>query len=330
MPKRYAKGKFAVGECARSGRKMLLKDMVSDGYYPSLVVDPAWYEGKHPQESLPEIEDPVSLWRPAPERDQVNSTFRMPSALLFFGFGQSSPSLDADSGASDPNFADVVLLLHLDGADGATSTVDSSLSAHAMVFADDAELTTDQVKFGTASLGVNNSTLPDQVDDSLYTSIGASTDFDFASGLWTIELQYRADESAGANALLTIGNSSGGTEALSVILSNGNIGLELNSAAAVNVFTVPHVNATWHHLALQRKAGDTFECFLDGVESSSGDWVSATAINDPVGDVILGGSGDGPTPGQPFEGYIDEVRITKGVARYTGNFTPPTAAYPNS
>jgi len=71
---------------------MMLKDMVSDGYYPSLVVDPAWYEGKHPQESLPEIEDPVSLWRPAPERDQVSTTFRMPSSLLFFGFAQSSPS----------------------------------------------------------------------------------------------------------------------------------------------------------------------------------------------------------------------------------------------
>jgi hypothetical protein len=97
MPKRYAKGKFAVGECARSGRKMLLKDMVSDGYYPSLVVDPAWYEGKHPQESLPEIEDPVALWRPAPERDQVNSTFRPDRGLLFFGFALGSPTLDAVS-----------------------------------------------------------------------------------------------------------------------------------------------------------------------------------------------------------------------------------------
>ncbi len=63
-----------MGECARSGRKMMLKDMVSDGYYPSLIVDPEWYEGKHPQESLPEIEDPVALWRPAPERDLVGAT----------------------------------------------------------------------------------------------------------------------------------------------------------------------------------------------------------------------------------------------------------------
>ena len=96
MPKRYAKGKFAVGECARSGRKMLLKDMVSDGYYPSLVVDPAWYEGKHPQESLPEIEDPVSLWRPAPERDLSGATVRFrPGDGLFNGFAIRCLTIDA-------------------------------------------------------------------------------------------------------------------------------------------------------------------------------------------------------------------------------------------
>jgi hypothetical protein len=78
---------------------MMLKDMVSDGYYPSLVVDPAWYEGKHPQESLPEIEDPVALWRPAPERDQSGATFRADRGLLFFGFALSSPTINAVSTA---------------------------------------------------------------------------------------------------------------------------------------------------------------------------------------------------------------------------------------
>ena len=70
MPKSYARGRHAVGECARSGRKMLLNNMVSDGYYPNLIVDPAWYDAKHPQESLPALQDPVALHRPAPEREQ--------------------------------------------------------------------------------------------------------------------------------------------------------------------------------------------------------------------------------------------------------------------
>ncbi len=88
---------------------MLLKDMVSDGYYPSLVVDPAWYEGKHPQESLPEIEDPVALWRPAPERDQVNGTVRFrPGDGLFTGFAIRCLTIDAvdDIPAPDPDIDD--------------------------------------------------------------------------------------------------------------------------------------------------------------------------------------------------------------------------------
>lgn len=67
MAKKYAKGSRAWGICGRSGRKMLLKDMVFDGRFPNMRVDPDWYEGKHPQEYLPKIDDPVALFRPAPE-----------------------------------------------------------------------------------------------------------------------------------------------------------------------------------------------------------------------------------------------------------------------
>ena len=67
MAKKYARGTSAWGECARSGRKMLLKDMVFDGYFPNLRVDPDWFEDRHPQERLVKVDDPVALFRPAPE-----------------------------------------------------------------------------------------------------------------------------------------------------------------------------------------------------------------------------------------------------------------------
>lgn len=66
---RYASGKFAVGECSRSGRKMMLKDMMADGYYPNLIVDPNWWDDRHPQDSLPMVQDPTSLYHPSPERE---------------------------------------------------------------------------------------------------------------------------------------------------------------------------------------------------------------------------------------------------------------------
>lgn len=67
MAKQYATGRRAWGICGRSGRKMLLKDMVFDGRFPNMRVDPAWYEARHPQETLPRVEDPVALYRPSPE-----------------------------------------------------------------------------------------------------------------------------------------------------------------------------------------------------------------------------------------------------------------------
>jgi hypothetical protein len=63
----FASDKHALGECARCGVKMLLKHMLNDGYYPNLIVCPSCWEPRHPQESLPNVEDPVVLYRPAPE-----------------------------------------------------------------------------------------------------------------------------------------------------------------------------------------------------------------------------------------------------------------------
>lgn len=68
MPK-FAKGRNAVGICARSGRKMLLRDMVPDGYKPGLMVDPAWRDTKHPQERPVTTEEGIALRRPAPDVD---------------------------------------------------------------------------------------------------------------------------------------------------------------------------------------------------------------------------------------------------------------------
>jgi len=229
----------------------------------------------------------------------------------------------------DPDFSGVALLLHMGGTDGGTATVDSSANAYPMSFSGDAEITTDQSQIGGSSLGVNNSTLPDQVDDALFTPI-IDSNFNFGTGLWTIELFYRADESNGANMLVTIGNSSGGLETLNIVLTNGNIGLELNGAAQNFVWTVPHADNTWHHLLIQRIANGDFECYFDGTQSVTGAWVEAASIANPVGDVILGASQSGASPGQEFEGYIDEVRITNGVARVSGDFTIPAEEYPDA
>lgn len=87
----YARGRYALGECARSGRKMLLKDMVRDGYQPNLLVDPAWYEPEHPLEDLQPVDDPVALYRPSPRRDSIDAEVAFP--LYDVATGQSGGDL---------------------------------------------------------------------------------------------------------------------------------------------------------------------------------------------------------------------------------------------
>ena len=65
----YAKGRKAVGVCARSGRKMLLSDMVPDGYKKGLMVDPAWRDTAHPAEKPVKTEEGIALKKPAPDID---------------------------------------------------------------------------------------------------------------------------------------------------------------------------------------------------------------------------------------------------------------------
>jgi hypothetical protein len=84
----YARGDKAWGICARSGRRMLLKDMVFDGQYPNMRVDPAWYEPKHPLERVVNRKDPIALWRPAPE------PLQQPTPPVLSGDVQAGPAIE--------------------------------------------------------------------------------------------------------------------------------------------------------------------------------------------------------------------------------------------
>lgn len=67
MARKYARGAEAWGECGRCAARFLLRELVFDGQYPNMRVCTSCFEPKHPQENLKRIDDPVALWRPAPE-----------------------------------------------------------------------------------------------------------------------------------------------------------------------------------------------------------------------------------------------------------------------
>ena len=81
MPRNFDRGfnGNAVGECARSARKMRLSDMVEDGYYPGLLVDPRWREPEEPQEVFVQVADDAAVEWPAPENHSVNVEVLFPT-----------------------------------------------------------------------------------------------------------------------------------------------------------------------------------------------------------------------------------------------------------
>ena len=90
------------------------------------------------------------------------------------------------------------------------------------------------------------------------------------------------------------------------------------------VFGASINDGNWHHLAVTR-SGNVFRTFTDGTLNNSR--TDAVTLFDGTASLFVGAQGGGSNP---FTGYIDDLRITKGYARYTASFTAPTAAFPNT
>jgi len=80
---------------------------------------------------------------------------------------------------------------------------------------------------------------------------------------------------------------------------------------------------TWYHVAVTR-SGSSWKLFRDGTQTGSTLTDSDSIPTASNNGLVVGAE---PNGGIPLTGYIDDLRITKGVARYTANFTPPTQAF---
>lgn len=83
---------------------------------------------------------------------------------------------------------------------------------------------------------------------------------------------------------------------------------------------------TWRHIAIVRE-GARIMCFVQGIKEKE-QAVGATEIKTTTAMFVVGRL-NYTTSTNHFTGYLDELRITKGVARYTENFTPPDKPFPN-
>ena len=228
----------------------------------------------------------------------------------------------------DPNFSKVVLLLHGDGTNGSTTFTDSSPVPKTPSFVGSAQISTAQSNFGGASMSFVRS-------PSSYLTVSNSTaDFSFATFDFTIEAWIRLNAlpsgSGYPNSFWLVGGGpqSSGT-GFDIAFSNTNLTISLtnfDSALHINTAHGLAIN-TWYHIAVVR-SGSTLYAFRDGTQLATASVSGVTADPMATGLAISAAEPVGATQGN-FNGYIDELRITRGVARYTAAFTAPTEPFPN-
>lgn len=184
----------------------------------------------------------------------------------------------------------------------------------------DAKVSTSVVKYGTGAMYF------DGTGD--YLTLPRSSNFDFGAGNLTFEGWINVpDISSTYKCIFSQGFP------IQIYAKAGTIDAYFNdsddSISYIVLITGPSnsvVANTWTHFAVVRN-GTTFTAYVNGIAGTPATGVSqsvfysATAPN--VG-YVTGGFGP-----YIFNGYIDDLRITKGVARYTANFTPPARAFPD-
>lgn len=85
---------------------------------------------------------------------------------------------------------------------------------------------------------------------------------------------------------------------------------------------------TWHHIAAVRN-GTSLTVYIDGVGGTPVT-IGASSIFDSNSNLRIGALVSGGAATNFMDGWIDEMRISKGLARYTANFTPPSAPFADS
>jgi hypothetical protein len=167
----------------------------------------------------------------------------------------------------------------------------------------------------------------DGTGDYLNTSPANQAAFAFGSGDFTIEMWVYAATTGTTKGLYDSRPSgTNGAYAFIYLDSSNVISYLINSGGGTITGTALSVS-TWYHVAVAR-SGTSTKLFLNGVQVGSTLTDSNTYLNAGTSRPFIGANAS--SLGSYFNGYIDDLRVTKGIARYTATFTPPTAAFPNS
>ena len=184
-----------------------------------------------------------------------------------------------------------------------------------------AQISTSIKKYGTGSLLFDG-------NDLLLAP--TTPNMNFGAGDFTIEAWvYRTTESGTPNNIFQKGITTSSNFQLNLSINASNqlfsyYSTDGSSITAIGTTTTTIPQTTWTHVAVSR-SGNTWRYFINGTLETT--TTAAVTLFTGTGLVSVGAN---PEANSGFYGYIDDLRVTKGYARYTATFTPPTAAFPNA
>ena len=231
---------------------------------------------------------------------------------LIFGYQGGTPT------PTDPYFSSVSLLLHGDGTNGSTTATDSSSSPKTMTAVGGASLSTARQKYGSASLAFAST------GDRFSTPSHAG--FLFGSGDFTVEAWVYL--TALSTDVQVVGLHRYGTDNLWLLYVTASGRLAFYNQAATGIVGTTETVAlnTWTDVAVARSGGTSRIYVAGGADGSVADTHNYSAYAHP----LTVGCDSTASVNSQLLGNVDDVRVTKGVARYTASFTPPAAAFPDS
>jgi hypothetical protein len=213
-----------------------------------------------------------------------------------------------------------VALLHMDGVDGSTTFTDESGKVWTANGA--AQIDTAQSVFGGAS-GLFDAT--SNCDITSPDSNDWQLDDGSNSNAWTIDLRLRFN--SGGGTLQSIINQRTDSNNYWQFLYNTGTLQFLVYSGGTSIINIsrswsPSVNI-WYHIALVKNGSLGYVFYVDGVNLGAA--LTDTDVLPNLSGSARIGTHDGTN--WRFTGWLDELRVSKGVARWTSDFTPPAAAY---
>ena len=215
----------------------------------------------------------------------------------------------------DPSFSKVTAMFNFDGSDGDTTTsgLDASNKSLTLTYSTGDELSATQKKFGATSLYVADNVI-----------VSSSDGFDMGTGDFTMEAWFYFTTFATSFALFDQWDSSGSTRNQLWHSTSTDGKLAWYYAGTSNFASANPAVSTgaWTHIALVRHSG-TLKMYINGTAESN---TASHSGQFGRSHTMYFGDQHGGGAGAP-QYYMDDLRITKGLARYTANFTAPTTAH---